>query len=232
MLVRMRIAIFLTLCVTGICLIAFGIHWCDSRLQNALARENAQFVFLFPNTFFGAFIACLLLVSVSAWLAGMKPSFGSLVVVCCVTVFGGLAANFASAWFGRGTGEYFLDGFADRVVASGISGKALAWADQVFTNQSLNPKTEDEVYLPPAQVPSFFSVVFNPEDVKEAGPPHANVYFDKSSGLANEIDVEMTYGYDSGLIILKDTNAIPDGNFQVQPRRCAERLFVYLYFYK
>ena len=136
-----RVLVFVLSALGGCSLVPFGLHWCNAELEFESGLKTGVFLSpIIPKTFFLGILACFLIVSTSAWLIGLKRSLIALIGVCGVAVFCGIAADFISASVGKQISGYFLDGFKERVIASGIENNALEWADQVFADSSLNPK--------------------------------------------------------------------------------------------
>ena len=63
-------------------------------------------------------------------------------------------------------------------------------------------------------------------------PPEVIVHYHKYTKSAEQIEIRMSYGVDWGIIILKDSNIIPNWQFEPKPQSCGKRLFVYVYYYK
>lgn len=228
-----RVIVFLLLALAGCSLVPLGIHWCNAKLEFESGLKTGIFLSpIIPETFFLGIFACFLIVSASAWLAGLKRSLIAFIGVCGMAIFCGIASDFVSASVGRHISESFLDGFKERVIASGIESNVIEWANQVFADHSLNPNGSEEIHLAPDKVPSFFTPIFEKAGYNEAGPPEAIVHYGKDKTSVEQIEVQMSYGVDWGIIILKDPNVILDWQFEPKPQPCGKGLFVYLYYYK
>jgi len=226
-----RLCIFLLLALAGCSLVPFGIHWCNAELELESGLKTGIFLPpIIPQTFFLGFFACFLIISASAWSVGMKRSLSVCLGVCGMTVFCGFAADWFSVQVGRDVDDDFLDGFRARVIVSGIESNAVEWADQVFADHSLNPKRSEDINL---TLPSFFKPIFDKTVLPDEDLPEAIVYYGKDKTSPEQIEIRMSYGVDWGIIILKDSNALPDWwQSNPKPQRCGKRLFVYLYYYK
>jgi hypothetical protein len=228
-----RLSVFLLLALVGCSPVPFGIHWCNAELELESGLKTGIFLSpIIPETFFLGIFACFLIILASAWLVGLRLSLIAFIGVCGMAVFCGIAADFFSVSVGRHISEHFLDGFGERVAASGIESNAVEWANQVFADRSLNPKGSEEIYLAPDKVPSFFTPIFDKAVLRDAEVPEAIVYYGKDKTSAEQIEIRMSYGVDWGIIILKDPNVQQEWQFKPKPRRCGKRFFVYLYYYK
>ena len=224
----MRIIVFFLLAFAGCTFVAIGIHWCNAKLELESGLVAGIFLApIIPETFFAGIIACFLVVASSAWLSGIRLSLARILSACGMSVLLGFAVDIISTSAGRHESEYFLDGFENRVKASGIENDAVDWADRVFADASLNPNRVEEIYLAPDKLPAFFAPIFG-----EAGAPEARIYYDKNKGLADEIEIRMSQSVDWGIMIYRNSNEISDWYSKPKPRSCGKRLFVYINYYK
>jgi hypothetical protein len=219
---------FILLALVGCAMVPFAIHWCNAELEFESGLKTGMLVLpIIPATFFWGIVACFVITATAAWLAGRRSSFASVMAVSGMAVFFGVAGNLASGSVGRNINSHFLDGFKDRVVASGIESNAVEWANQVFADHSLNPSGYEEIHLAHEKVPTFFLQLFNGTE-----PPEAVVCYGKDKLSAEDIEIRMRHGVDWGLIIVKDPNSVQHWEFEPQPQLCGKGLYVYVYYYK
>ena len=144
-----------------------------------------------------------------------------------MTIVLGFATDFCSTYVGAKADESFLRGFKDRIINNGVKHNAIAWANQVFNDRSLNPNGSEEMQLPREMVPSFFTKIFG-----EADRPNAVAYYSDDKKSADQIEVRRRNGVEWGLVFSRNTNFISDWQFKPSPQSCGEGLYVYVYYYK
>jgi hypothetical protein len=225
-----RVFVFSLMVVIGTCGVSFVVYKYNAKIEFESGVLSGMFVQpIIPETFAFGMLACFLIITSAAWLVGVKRSLIVFFGICGLTVICGLAVDWFSESFGRLNSWYFLNGFKNRVKAANIENNARDWARQVFSNQSLNTSNSSEIYLPEGKVPSFFKPIFDESGWEDAQPLKAIVYYGKGNAFPDEIDIQMSYAFNWGIMILNDPDAIPKTSFEPAPLRCGNGLYVYVY---
>lgn len=215
--------------VAGVACIAvpFLIQWREAELITARARTlgSAPPVFFFEALVLGI-TTCFFIFFVTFLLAKIRLSLLVFMGVVMLAMVFGFLCVFVSAFIGSPPSKYFLDGFEARVSSSGLESNAIAWAENVFTNDSLNPNEEVSVQLSPSEIPAFFASV-----IGSIRPLEATVYYSKNERFPESLEIQAEEGMQWGIWIPKNSDTVPDWQ-GTKPRRVGNRMYVFIYYYK
>ncbi|HZM03302.1 MAG TPA: hypothetical protein VFC44_09775 [Candidatus Saccharimonadales bacterium] len=158
-----------------------------------------------------------------AYLTQLSISTRALLVIGITSLFCGVFAELASEIFGEPLYEFFMDGFARRVIATNISDDARLWADSVMTKASVNLVHVGSVTLPEKEIPSFLDSIF-----RRSGHPNATVYFAQDRMTPTSVQVGVDNGFQWGLELFRG-GTVPQNNSVVAYRHCFDGIYVFYY---
>jgi hypothetical protein len=212
-------------------LVAFAVYRRDAHLAFALGREAGAETMaatsFFPQAFMAGTAAFFVILLIAAWQAKVRLSALRVLFVGFMAFGCSTATHIGWVLVGKPAGCYF-DGFAERVAAIGIESTAVAWMEQLGTNQTLNPTGLESVDVAPEGVPKSLLPVFG-----KMGTPKVTIYYDKTGKKVKSVDLqlglaEIVRPVKFGLAIVEDA----DAEVRTLPgiysgRSCGKRLMAY-----
>jgi hypothetical protein len=176
----------------------------------------------YVETIVGGTVTFFLVILVLLKLVKVRLGAGVVVLALGLSMVCRVASGIALPFIGAHPSEHFLDGFGARVYASGVHANALAWGDQILTDESLNSQGVRLVRLSPDRIPPFFAAAIGSSE-----PIEAIVYYGKESRQAASVRVQADEGVHWGIWISKETQMNLDLS-DPKPRWIAERFHVFI----